>query len=118
MAPGRLGWGRQGARQGVRQVARQGTRHAAMQGAHHGGHPGARHGARQAVPKLDTYLTRLANEESQRRLTLGNRYCQDAKALFTEVLLLRQADLIAFASSRASTPLPLGRVTLIQNRLN
>ncbi len=78
----------------------------------------SRHGARQAVPKLDTYLTRLANEESQRRLTLGNRYCQDAKALFTEVLLLGQAELIAFASSRASTPLPFGRVTLLQNRLN
>ena len=78
----------------------------------------SQHGTRQGVPKLDTYLTRLANEESQRRLTLGTRYCEDAKALFTEVLTLKQAELVAFASSRASTPLPFGRVTLLQNRLN
>jgi len=74
----------------------------------------SRHGATRAVPKLDAFLTRLANQESQRRLTLGTRYCPDARTLFTQVLRLPNRNLIAFASDRAATPLPQGRVTLLQ----
>ena len=74
----------------------------------------SRHGARRAVPMLDAFLTRLANQESQRRLTLGTRYCRDASNLFTQVLGLPNRHLIAFATNRAATPLPQGRITLLQ----
>ena len=74
----------------------------------------SRHGARRAVPMLDAFLTRLANQESQRRLTLGTRYCRDARDLFAQVLRLPNRHLIAFASDRAATPLPQGRITLLQ----
>lgn len=78
----------------------------------------SRHGARHAVPKLDAFLTRLANQESQRRLTLGTRYCRDAQDLFTQVLRLPQRHLVAFASDRASMPLPQGRLTRLQTATN
>lgn len=74
----------------------------------------SRHGARRAMPMLDAFLTRLANKESQRRLTLGTRYCRDARDLFAQVLRLPNRNLIAFASDRAATPLPQGRITLLQ----
>ncbi len=74
----------------------------------------SQHGSRHAVPALDAFLTRLANQESQRRLTLGNQYCRDARNLFAKVLTLPNRQLIAFATTRASTPLPSGRVTLLR----
>jgi len=77
-----------------------------------------RHGARHAIPKLDAFLTRLANKESQRRLTLGIRYCRDAQDLFTRVLRLPQRQLVTFASERAATPLPQGRLTRLQTTTN
>jgi len=78
----------------------------------------SRHGAARAVPMLDAFLTRLANQESQRRLTLGSRYCHDARDLFTRVLRLPNRNLIAFASDRAATPLPQGRLTLLRTAKN
>lgn len=72
------------------------------------------HGAKQAVTRLDTFLTKMANDESRRRLTLGSRYCRDAQTLFTRVLNLRETHQLAtFASLRAQSPPPSGRVTLL-----
>ena len=58
---------------------------------------------------LDAFLTRLANQESQRRLTLGTRYCPDARDVVHAVFCgLPNRNLIAFASDRAATPAPSG----------
>lgn len=73
------------------------------------------HGNEHAVPHLDRFLTKMANDESRRRLALGGNYCREAQALFTQVLDLRETrQLVAFASSRAQSPAPDGRLTLLR----
>jgi hypothetical protein len=72
------------------------------------------HGAKRAVPQLDTFLTKMANEASQRRLSAGASYCQEAQSLFTQVLSLPTRQLIAFASDRARAPQTQGRITYLQ----
>lgn len=73
------------------------------------------HGTKQAVPHLDRFLTKMANDESRRRITRGASYCREAQALFTQVLNLRETrQLAAFASQRAQLPSADGRLTLLR----
>ena len=74
------------------------------------------HGSKRATTRLDSFLTKMANEESQRRLRLGSRYCRDARRLFTEVLRLPGRQLFAFATNRAQTPHPDARVFFLGRR--
>jgi hypothetical protein len=49
---------------------------------------------------LDSFITRLANDSSQRAYVGGPEYCAQTSALFSDVLAVNQADLKKFASAR------------------
>ncbi len=72
------------------------------------------HGSKRGTAQLDTFLTKMANEESQRRIRVGARYCTEARQLFAQVLSLPTRQLFVFASTRATAARADARVSLLR----
>lgn len=51
--------------------------------------------------RLDRYITRLANEASNKRIRLGGDYCGNARASFQQVLTMDAGELETYARERA-----------------
>lgn len=51
--------------------------------------------------RLDSYITRIANQASSKRISMGADYCDQAMASFQKVLTMEADELEAYARSRA-----------------
>ena len=52
--------------------------------------------------ELNSYITRLANESSARRIAAGASYCQDAAGQFAQIDLVPTSQLAAFSAAEVS----------------
>ena len=55
-----------------------------------------------AERELNSYITRLANESSARRISAGASYCQDAADQFAQIDLVPASQLAAFSAAEVS----------------
>lgn len=60
----------------------------------------------QSNRQMDVFITALANDSSQRSMTLPG-YCDDAVGLFRDVLSIEKRELESFSAKRFSADLPV-----------
>ena len=58
------------------------------------------HGGKGGAPAMNSLVTNLANEASQRAMGYRGDYCNDSASLFTAVLAVPPRELSSFAASR------------------